>query len=176
MNRTEKAAEIDALQRTFQQARNAFLVGFSGLTVDQVNELRRKIRETSSSYRVVKNRLALRAVEGTALEPLAGQFQGPTAVACNDGDPGVLAKALAEFAKNHPALSLRVAVIEGKEVLDEAALEALARMPALPQLRAQLLGVLQAPAAKLVRLLSTPGTQLARALDARQRQLTESTG
>jgi large subunit ribosomal protein L10 len=176
VNRTEKAAEVETLQQAFQQAKNTFLVGFSGLTVGQVNELRRKVRDTSSYYRVVKNRLALRAVEGTSLEPLAGQFRGPTAVAYNDGDPVALAKALADFAKNHPALRLRAAVVEGEQVLDAAGLDSLARMPSLPALRAQILGVIQAPAERLVRLLSTPAYQLARVLDARQEQLTKSAG
>ncbi len=176
MNRTEKTAEIEVLRQGFQQAQNAVLVGFAGLTVTQVNELRRKVRDTDSSYRVVKNRLALRAVAGTPLEPLLGRFQGPTAVAYNSGDPVALAKALSEFAKDNPALQLRVGVVEGRQLVEAEGLEALAKLPGLPEIRAQLLSMLQAPAAKLVRLLATPGTQLARALGERQKKLSETAG
>ncbi len=176
MNRTEKTAEIEVLRQGFQQAQNAVLVGFAGLTVTQVNELRRKVRDTDSSYRVVKNRLALRAVAGTPLEPLQGRFQGPTAVAYNSGDPVALAKALSEFAKDNPALQLRVGVVEGRQLVEAEGLEALAKLPGLPEIRAQLLSMLQAPAAKLVRLLATPGTQLARALGERQKKLSETAG
>ncbi len=176
MNRTEKTAEIEVLRQGFQQAQNAVLVGFAGLTVTQVNELRRKVRDTDSSYRVVKNRLALRAVAGTPLEPLQGRFQGPTAVAYNSGDPVALAKALSEFAKDNPALQLRVGVVEGRQLVEAEGLEALAKLPGLPEIRAQLLSRLQAPAAKLVRLLATPGTQLARALGERQKKLSETAG
>jgi large subunit ribosomal protein L10 len=176
VNRTEKAAEIDALRQEFRQARNAFLVGFSGLTVPQVNDLRRKVRESSGSYRVVKNRLALRALEGTLLEPVAGRFQGPTGVAYNEGDPVALAKALSGFAKDNPGLSLRVAVVEGQQVVEDKGLQALAKLPSLPELQAQLLSLVQAPATKLVRLLSTPGTQTAQVLKARQEELAKSGG
>jgi large subunit ribosomal protein L10 len=176
VNRTEKAAEIDALQQEFRQARNAFLVGFSGLTVPQVNDLRRKVRESSGSYRVVKNRLALRALQGTLLEPVADRFQGPTAVAYSDGDPVALAKALSGFAKDHPALTLRVAVLEGQQVVDDEGLAALAKLPTLPELRAQLLSLVSTPATQLVRLLSTPATQVARVLKARQEELAEAGG
>ena len=174
MNRQEKAAQVASLTELWQPARNAILVGFSGLSVTQVNELRRKIRDASSHYLVVKNRLARRAVEGTLLAPLASQFEGPTAVAFNDKDPVELAKLLAEFAKNNPALTLRAGVVEGKEVLQEKDLKALARLPGLQDLRAHLLRVVQEQAARLVRLLHGPAVQIARVLEARREKLSES--
>jgi large subunit ribosomal protein L10 len=125
---------------------------------------------------VVKNRLALRAVAGTPLEPLHDRFTGPTAVAYNAGDPVALAKALADFAKDNPALTLRVGVVEGRQLVEDKGLEALAKLPGLQELRAQLLSMLQAPASKLVRLLATPGTQLARAVSERQKKLSEPAG
>ena len=120
--------------------------------------------------------LALRALEGTLLEPVSNRFQGPTAVAYNDGDPVALAKALSGFAKDHPALSLRVAVLEGQQVVEDEGLVALAKLPSLPELRAQLLSLIQSPASQLVRLLSTPGTQTAQVLKARQEKLAEAGG
>ena len=80
MSRTERQQEIDALHTEFTTVRNAYLVEFSGLRVDQVNDLRRKIRGTSGRYRVVKNRLAIRASEGTVLSGQDVMFDGPTAL------------------------------------------------------------------------------------------------
>jgi large subunit ribosomal protein L10 len=176
VKRSDKTAEIDYLQGQFQAARHAFLVGFSGLSVGQVSDLRRKVRETGSSYRVVKNRLALRAAKDTPLDLLSGEFRTSTAVAYNDNDPVALAKVLSDFAKDHPALVVRAGVIEGKEVLDGAAVESLAKLPGLPELRAQLLALVQTPATQLVRLLGTPATQVARALDERGKKLSEESG
>ena len=173
MNRTEKEAEVAALQDSFKQAENAFLVGFSGLTVTQVNDLRRRIRESSCTYRVVKNRLALRAIKDTLLEQLREEFTGPTGIAFNSGDPVPLAKLLSDFAKDNPALLLRVAVVDQKEVVTDKDIVALAKLPGLQELRAQILSIVLAPATKLARLLSTPGTQLARVLEERRKGLSE---
>lgn len=176
MNRGEKIAEVDYLQGQFKNAQNAFLVGFAGLTVTQVNELRRKVRAASSSYRVVKNRLAKHALKGTPLALLQDEFRSPTAVAYNDNDPVALAKVLADFAKDHPALDVRMGIIEGKNILDKAGAAALAKLPGMVELRGQLANLLATPATQLVRLLSTPGTQLARVIDARGSKISESAG
>ena len=176
MNRDEKATEIDYLKDQFKNATNAFLVGFSGLTVGQADELRRKVRESSSTYRVVKNRLAKRALAGSPLEALAGDFTLSTAVAYNDNDPVALAKALAEFAKDNPALIVRGGIIDGKDVLDAGAVEALSKLPGMQELRGQLLNLISTPATQLVRLLGTPGVELARVLDARRGKLEEAAG
>ncbi len=82
-----------------------------------------------------------------------------------------LAKVLVDFAKDHPALSVKAGVVSGSQVLDAAGVKALSTMPGLPELRARLLGLLQAPATQLVRLLGTPGTQLARVMKAHQEKL-----
>ena len=176
MNRGEKITEVEYLQSQFKGAQNAFLVGFSGLTVMEINELRRKVRGSSSTYRVVKNRLAKKALEGTPLEALQDGFHTSTAVAYNDNDPVALAKVLADFAKDHPALDVRVGLIEGKNVLDKAGAVALAKLPGLLELRGQLVNLLATPATQLVRLLSTPGSQVARVIDARGKNLSESAG
>lgn len=176
MNRDEKAAEVEYLQEQFKKATNAFLVGFTGLTVGQADQLRRKVRESSSSYRVVKNRLAKRALAGSPLESLADGFTAATAVAYNDNDPVGLAKALADFAKENPALTVRGGIVDGTEVLDAAGFEALSKLPGMPEVRAQLLSLISTPATQLVRLLGTPGTELARVLDARRSKLEEDAG
>jgi large subunit ribosomal protein L10 len=168
MNRTEKQTLIDELHGEFKASPHAILVDFRGLTVPAVTEFRRKVRQSGSRYRVVKNSLALRAIKDTALEGLQSKFEGTTGVAYTGTDPVVLAKVLVDFAKDHPSLVVKAGVVSGSQMLDAAGVKALSTMPSLPELRAKLLGLLKAPASQLVRLLNTPAAQLARVLKARQ--------
>ena len=123
MTRDEKAREIEALRADFSGARHAFLLGFAGLSVAQIEDLRRRVAGTGSAYRVVKNRLAARATEGTPLAPLGGHFRGETGVAYNAGDPVALAKALTEFVKDNPLARLRLGLVDGRDVLHDRELE-----------------------------------------------------
>ena len=166
MNRTEKAELINELHEEFQSSPHAILVDFQGLSVPAATEFRRRMRQAGSRYRVVKNRLALRAAEGTPVAKLAGDFDGTTGIAYSNDDPVAMAKALVDFAKENPSLKVKSGLVSGEEVLDPDGVKALSAMPSLPELRSQLLGMLQAPASKLVRLLGTPATQLTRVLDA----------
>lgn len=168
MNRTEKQELIDDLHQEFGQSPHAILVDFRGLSVPAVTEFRRKVRQSGSRYRVVKNSLALRALKGTPLEPLGGKFENTTGVAYTGKDPVALAKTLVDFAKDHPQLVVKGGLVSGSQMLDADGVKALSAMPTLPQLRARLLGLLQAPASQLVRLLNTPASQLARVLKAHQ--------
>ena len=168
MNRTEKQELIDELHKEFQASPHAVLVDFRGLSVPAVTEFRRKVKAAGSRYRVVKNSLALRAAAGTPLESLGDKLVGTTGIAYSSDDPVALAKVLVDFAKDHPALAVKVGVVSGSQMLDAAGVKNLSTMPGLPELRARLLGLLQAPASQLVRLLSTPATQLAQVLQAHQ--------
>jgi large subunit ribosomal protein L10 len=168
MNRTEKQELIDELQKEFQASPHAVLVDFTGLSVPAVTEFRKKMKASGSRYRVVKNSLALRAAKGTALEKLGDRFQGTTGIAYTASDPVALAKVLVDFAKDHPALAVKVGVVSGDQVLDVAGVKTLSTMPGLAEMRARLLGLLQAPATQLVRLLATPATQLAQVMKAHQ--------
>jgi large subunit ribosomal protein L10 len=141
-----------------------------GLDVATVTELRRKMREAKVDYRVVKNTLAARAAKGTPVEPVAEKFVGPTALVMSYDDAIAPAKLLAEFMKDRESLAIRTAVVEGK-VIDAKGVEALAKMPGLSGLRAQILGMLSQPATQLARMVGTPGQQLARVLGARQERL-----
>ena len=168
MNRTEKQELIDDLHQEFGQSPHAILVDFRGLSVPAVTEFRRKVRQSGSRYRVVKNSLALRALKDTPLAPLGPKFENTTGVAYTGKDPVALAKTLIDFAKDHPQLVVKAGVVSGSQVLDAEGVKALSAMPGLPELRARLLGMLNAPASQLVRLLNTPGGQLARVLKAHQ--------
>ena len=171
MNRSEKQQVIDELHKELEQAPHAVLLDFKGLSVPAATEFRKKVRASGSRYRVVKNSLALRAAKGTALEKLEAKLEGYTGIAYTGDDPVALAKVLIDFAKDNPALTVKGAVVAGTQMLDASGVKALSTMPGLPELRAKLLGLLQAPAAKLVRLLGTPATQTVRVLKARQDKL-----
>jgi large subunit ribosomal protein L10 len=168
MNRTEKQQLIDELHKELESSPHAVLVDFRGLSVPAVTEFRRKVKASGSRYRVVKNSLARRAAKGTALESLEDKLLGTTGIAYTKDDPVALAKVLVEFAKDHPQLAMKAGVVSGAQVLDAAGVKSLSTMPGLPELRARLLGLLQAPASQLVRLLATPATQLAQVLKAHQ--------
>jgi len=171
MNRTEKQELIDELHKELQSSPHAVLVDFRGLSVPAATEFRKRMRASGSRYRVVKNSLALRAVRGTALERIESKFEGTTGIAYTADDPVALAKVLVDFAKDNPALSVKAGVVSGSQLLDAEGLKTLSTMPGLPEMRARLLGLLQAPASRLVRLLGTPGNQLARVMKAHQDKL-----
>lgn len=166
MNKIEKQTLVEDLHKEFGKSQHAILVDFRGLSVPAVTEFRRKVRQSGSRYRVVKNTLALRAVKDTPLEQLGPKFDNTTGVAYTGTDPVVLAKTLMDFAKDHPQLVVKGGLVSGSQMLDADGVKALATMPSLPELRSKLLGMLQAPASSLVRLLNTPASQLARVLKA----------
>ena len=159
MNRAEKQEQIDDLHEMFTGANNAYLVEFTGLNVAQVTDLRRKTRKADGSYRVVKNRLAIRAAEGT---PLAGQielFDGPTAVAYVKDDPVALAKVLAEFQKNS-SLKVKGLIIDGKS-MPAVSLAAIVSLPTRPELIAQFAMMIKSPVQNFALLLKAPIRDLA---------------
>ena len=171
MNRTEKQQLIDELHSEFEQAPHAVILDFRGLGVNAATEFRRKVRASGSSYRVVKNSLALRAVKDTPFEKLGQHFDGTTGIAYTGLDPVGLAKLLVDFIKDNPQVKLKGGLVSGNQVLDAEGVKTLSTMPSLPELRAKLLGLMNAPAAKLVRLLATPATQMAQVLKAHQDKL-----
>jgi large subunit ribosomal protein L10 len=168
MNRTEKQTLIDDLHAELGKSPHAILVDFRGLTVPAVTEFRRKVRQAGSRYRVVKNSLALRAIKDTPLEGLSAKFENTTGVAYSSSDPVALAKVLVDFAKDHPSLVVKAGVVSGSQMLDAAGVKALSTMPSLPELRSKLLGLMQAPAARLVRVLAAPAGQFVRVLKAKE--------
>lgn len=155
MNRTEKQQAIDDLNKIFSEHSGVFLFGFSGINVPDITELRRQISGSGSTYRVIKNRLAVRAAEKTALEALTEHFQGPTAMAFTASDPVALAKVVRDFAKDHPGLEFKAGVLE-RQVLSAKQVEQLAEMPSQEELIAKLLYLLRAPLTQLAGALQSP--------------------
>lgn len=165
MDRLQKEACVSTMREELQQAHLVIVARQSGLTVTEVSELRRQMRNSTAHFRVMKNTLARRAIEGTSLEGLTPFLNGPTALAYSV-DPVGAAKTLVTFARTNDKIQIEGGVLNG-QVLDRSALQALADLPSLDVLRAQLLGVLNAPATKIARTLQEPGSRLARVLAAR---------
>jgi large subunit ribosomal protein L10 len=136
----------------------------TGLSVAEVTQLRRQMRSAGASYRVTKNRLVRRALEGTPFAELAPLFTGPTAIAFSR-DPVAAAKAAVEYANRNAKLTIVGGGLSG-QMLDQAGIRALAVLPSLDELRGKIIGLINAPATKLAALLQTPGGQLARVLAA----------
>lgn len=164
MNCSEKAEAIAELNQTFKGANLVVVTRQTGLTVAEVTDLRRKIRAAGASYKVTKNRLTLRALEGTPFTALGSLFSGPTAIAYSE-DPVAAAKVVAAFAKDNEKLTI-VGGALGENVLDVAGVQALATLPSLDALRGKIIGLLQAPATKVAGVLQAPAGQLARVFGA----------
>jgi large subunit ribosomal protein L10 len=164
VDRAQKQLLTASLHQDFADTTCVVVTHQSGLSVAEVTQLRRQMRGAGASYRVTKNRLARRALDGTPFENLAPLFTGPTAIAFSR-DPVAAAKAAVEYANRNTKLTIVGGALQGK-LLDEAGVKALATLPSLDELRGKLIGLIQAPATKLATLLQTPGGQLARVLAA----------
>lgn len=153
LSRAKKEELIELYSNEMAVANHAFIVNYKGISVPQDTELRAKIRESGGRYVVVKNRLALRAIEGKALEAFKDVFTGPTAVAFSNDDPVGLAKALTEFAKDVPTFEFKGGLLNGSEVKGEE-IEEIANLPGREELIAKLLFLLQSPITRLARGLA----------------------
>src|SRR5215471_17611147 len=156
----KKKEELDALKKELSEAKNLFVSQFQGMTVAQDYELRTKIRDTKSKYRVVKNTLAKKASEGTPAQGVAKAFQGSTAIAYNATDPVSLAKALSAYAKANPLFVFKAGIVEGR-VINLADITAIAAMPSKEELIAKLLFLINAPAQRLAVALNGVARNLA---------------
>jgi large subunit ribosomal protein L10 len=155
VNRTEKQEAVDVLTKDMEALSAVFAVDFRGLKVGEATELRRKVRESGSSYRVVKNTLALRTLKGTPLEPMAVHFRGMTGLAYTSSDPVALAKVLNDFAKDVPVLIFKGGMVSGKAVTPDQCKQ-LATLPGKDELTAKLLYVLQATIQSFLGVLQAP--------------------
>lgn len=150
MNREEKTELLNMLHEVFSNAESVVITEYLGLTVAEADELRNKVRDAGASLRVTKNRIARLAVKDTKFEGLADLFKGPVALAYAN-DPIVACKACVEFAKTNEKLVIVGGALSDKALtLDE--IKELAAIPSMDELRAKLVGLLQAPAAKLARV------------------------
>lgn len=163
-----KIEAVQDLRRRLEGVNTVVLTDFRGLTVQELSELRRQLRAVAAQYKVVKNRLAKRALEATGLEPLRDHLRGPTGLVVSRNDPVAVARTLATFARAHQALQIKAGYVEG-QVLEPNGVRALAELPTREGLRAQLVGAIQGPLAQLVGLLTAPHRDLIAALEQRGR-------
>ncbi len=144
----KKKEELDALKKDLTDAKNLFVAKFQGMTVAQDTDLRQKIRETKSQYRVVKNTLVRKAAEGTPVEGVSKAFDGSTAISYNATDPVSLAKALTAYAKTNPLFVFKAGMVEGR-VVNIADIANIASMPSKKELFGKLLFLINSPAQRL---------------------------
>lgn len=154
MNRDQKAAVIDQVAAEIEGADAIYAVDYRGISVPQAKELRTKLRDADASFRVVKNRLTLRAADKAGAESLKELLEGPTALTFVRGDAAVAAKAITNFQREHDLLELKGGILEG-DVLTVDQIKDIARLPGREQLQAQLVGVLASPITGLVRGLGS---------------------
>ena len=169
MNRDEKAAAVSELNEGLAHATNAFVLEFKGITVPQVTELRKQVRDTNSKYVVVKNTLALIAVKDSPLTQLKEYFKGPTAIAYNTTDGVILAKALTKFAKDVPAVQFKGVLLAG-QVVPTNQIASIASLPSRNELIAKLLYLMQHPMRGLATVLQGNLRNLAVLLNEIQKQ------
>jgi large subunit ribosomal protein L10 len=162
----DKQALVEEVNAIAASALSAIAAEYRGMSVAQITELRAKARSQGVYVRVVKNTLAKRAVEGTEFACLRETLKGPLILAFSREDPGAAARVFKDFAKGNDKLVTKAVAIGGV-LYGPADLDRLASLPTLDQARAILLGVLQAPATKLVRTLAEPPALVARVLAAR---------
>lgn len=158
LTRADKEQLLAFYEEGLKGASHAFVMGYQGIKVPQVTALREKVRQSGGQYVVVKNTLALRAIDGAALAALKDQFVGPTAVAFTDKDPVSLAKALTDFAKDVPAIQFKGGVVEGRAIGGDQVKE-IAALPSREELIAKLLFLVQSPITRFVRVLAALGPQ-----------------
>lgn len=164
MEKAKKAEVVDRLHGVFDKAGVVIVARYSGMTVAETAELRRQMRAVGAGVKVAKNRLAKRAASGTPYSNLEAMLKGPTALAYSS-DPASVAKAAVAYAKKNEKFVL-VGGAMGATVLDASAVKTLAELPSLDQLRAKLVGLLQAPATRIAGVLQAPAGQVARVINA----------
>ena len=163
-NREQKAEAISEFSEGIGQATNAFVLDFKGITVPQVTELRKQVRESGSEYVVIKNTLALIAVKDSPLKTLTGTFAGMTAIAYNTNDPVALAKVLTKFAKDVPTVQFKGALLAG-QVVAANEIQNIANLPSREQLISKLLYLMQHPIRGLAVVLNGTVRNFAVVLD-----------
>ncbi len=164
MDRAEKKEAVATLHDVFSKAGVVVVARYSGLTVAQLQNLRKLAREAAASVQVAKNRLAKIALEGTDVASIAALLKGPTLIAFSD-DPVAAPKVAAAFAKDYDKFVILGGAM-GATALNPDGVKSLATMPSLDELRGKLVGLISAPATKLAQLSTAPAAKLARVFGA----------
>jgi large subunit ribosomal protein L10 len=164
VERAAKKELVASLGEVFKTTNVVVVAHYSGLSVAQMQTLRRQMKQAGAEVKVAKNRLAKIALEGTDVATIAPLLKGPTLIAFS-GDPVAAPKVAVDFAKTHENLVILGGAM-GKTALDPNGVKALASLPSLDELRAKIVGLVQAPATKVAQLLNAPAAKLARVVQA----------
>jgi large subunit ribosomal protein L10 len=164
VNKNDKQRVVEELHAAWSESTAGVVAQYRGLTVSEMGDLRRRLHDTDVSLQVVKNTLARRAAEGTDFKAATELFTGPVAIAYGK-DPVGMAKAIADFAKEHKALEVKGGVLDGK-VVDVSGIKALASLPSREVLIAKMLGSMQSPISGFVRTLAEVPASFVRTLAA----------
>jgi large subunit ribosomal protein L10 len=165
MERAHKSESIETLKGVFANAGAVVVTHYMGLTVAQITDLRHRLRQEGASLKVVKNTLAQKALAGVAGEAGDALFKGPVGIAYGQ-DPVSAAKVVTQYAKDNEKFKVIGVILDQTTVLDQKAVSSLATLPSLDQIRAQLIGLISAPATKIAGVLQAPAGQLARVFNA----------
>jgi large subunit ribosomal protein L10 len=168
VNREEKQELITSLNAAVAEQAFIAVTHNNGLTVAEVQALRKQMRDAGASFKVAKNRLARLALAGTKFENLSDLLKGPTGLAYSK-DPVAAAKVASKFAKDNSKFVILGGNLDGQK-MDAAGVETLAKLPGLNELRGKIIGLIQAPATKIAGVLAAPGGQIARVLAAKAKQ------
>ena len=168
MDRGQKEELVASMHEAFEDSAMVVVTHYSGLTVSELGFLRREMRNAGANFKVTKNRLTRRAIDGTKFDHLKEMFVGPTAIAYSD-DPVAPAKVAVKFAKSNEKLVLLGGAL-GDEVLDVAGIKELASLPSLDELRAKILGMITTPATRIAGILNAPSEQVVRLISAKSNE------
>ena len=164
MDRAHKAESIEELKSVFASSGAVVVTQYKGMTFVEMSELRTRLRKAGAVLKVFKNRLAIKALDGSVGEQGEAMFKGPVALVYS-ADPVTAAKISAQYAKENDKLKI-VGGVMGAEVLNESGVKALATLPSLDELRGKLIGLIQAPATKIAGVLQAPAGAVARVIAA----------
>ena len=164
MDRAQKAESIEILKGVFEGAGVVIVTHNMGLSVAELSDLRGRLRKEGAAFKVVKNRLAQKALNGGSGEAAGALFKGPVGIAYSP-DPVSAAKVVTQYAKDNEKFVV-VGGIMGEIILGAKAVDALAKLPSLDQLRAKLVGLIQAPATRIAGVIQAPAAKLARVFSA----------
>ena len=159
MNKEQKKTYINEMTAHFENSEAVLVTHYQGLTMSQLDDLRKQMRDHGIQFKITKNRITKLALANSRCKDLAGLFTGPTAVALSK-DAISSAKILTKFAKDNQNLKI-LGGIMGKEVLDVAGVANVATLPTLDEARAKIVGILSTPAQKIVSILLAPGSKIA---------------
>ena len=159
MNKEQKKNYITEMTANFENSEAVLVTHYQGLTVKQLDKLRKQMREQGIQFKITKNKITKLALEKTKCKDLANLFTGPTAVALSK-DAISTAKILTKFSKENNNLKI-LGGIMGKEILDVAAVANVATLPTLDEARAKIIGILSAPAQKIASILLAPASKIA---------------